>query len=105
MVVLDVFFADVVTVEDIDVFDETFVVAIFILDSELGDDGGEVFISSNGGVFDLAFGAPFNAELLANCKYADNLGNISLTSSISLLKKKQKIYIRFIFNKTCHKKE
>lgn len=53
--------------------------------SEIGDDGGDALISSNKGdlLVAFAFGAPFNAELLANCKYADNLGNISLTSSIS----------------------
>lgn len=53
--------------------------------SEIGDDGGDVLMSSNNGDLLVAFtfGAPFNAELLANCKYADNLGNISLTSSIS----------------------
>lgn len=40
-------------------------------DSEFGDEGGEVFISSNNGdllVVALIFGAPFNAELLASCK-------------------------------------
>lgn len=39
--------------------------------SEFGDEGGEDFISSNSGdllVVALIFGAPFNAELLANCK-------------------------------------
>lgn len=55
-----------------------------------GDDGGEVFISSMGIVspllLDTSLGAdPFNAELLPNCKYADNLGKMSLTSWISLL--------------------
>lgn len=40
-------------------------------DSEIGDEGGEAFISSNNGdllVVALIFGAPFNAELLANCR-------------------------------------
>lgn len=32
-------------------------------------------------------GAPFNAELLANCKYADSFGKMSLTSSTSFLRK------------------
>lgn len=32
-----------------------------------GEDGGDCLISSNGGVL-FAFGAPFKAELLANCK-------------------------------------
>lgn len=55
-----------------------------------GDDGGDVFISSMGMVspllLDTSFGAdPFSAELLPNCKYADNLGKMSLTSWISLL--------------------
>lgn len=38
--------------------------------SDIGDDGGDDFISSKGGdLLDaLLFGAPFNAELLANCK-------------------------------------
>lgn len=56
-------------------------------ESESGDDGGDALISSNGGDLlpALLLRAPFNAELLANCKYADNFGKISLTSSISLL--------------------
>lgn len=40
-------------------------------DSEFGDDGGEVFMSSKSGdllVVALMFGAPFRAELLANCR-------------------------------------
>lgn len=38
--------------------------------SDMGDDGGDCFISSNNGdlLVAFAFGAPFNAELLANCK-------------------------------------
>lgn len=32
-----------------------------------GEDGGDCLMSSNGGVL-FAFGAPFNAELLANCR-------------------------------------
>lgn len=32
-----------------------------------GEDGGDCLISSSGGVL-FAFGAPFNAELLANCR-------------------------------------
>lgn len=39
--------------------------------SDMGDDGGDCFISSsNDGdlLVAFAFGAPFNAELLANCK-------------------------------------
>lgn len=37
---------------------------------DIGDDGGEVFMSSNNGdlLVGFAFGAPFNAELLPNCK-------------------------------------
>lgn len=61
---------------------------IFVVTSD-GEDGGDVFISSNGGVL-FAFecvGAPFNAELLASCRYAESFGNISFTSSISLLTK------------------
>lgn len=58
--------------------------------SDIGDEGGDVLISINNG--DLlvvpAFGAPFSAELLASCKYADNFGKISLTSSISWLQTK-----------------
>lgn len=56
-------------------------------ESDIGEDGGDVLISSGGVDLPdpLLLGAPFNAELLANCKYADSLGNISLTSSISLL--------------------
>lgn len=61
-------------------------------ESDIGEDGGDVLISSGG--VDLPdsvlFGAPFNAELLANCKYADSLGKISLTSSISLLMMKRR---------------
>lgn len=40
-------------------------------DSEIGDEGGDAFMSSNNGdllVVALIFGAPFKAELLANCK-------------------------------------
>lgn len=40
-------------------------------DSEIGDEGGEAFMSSNNGdLLDapLIFGAPFKAELLASCK-------------------------------------
>lgn len=38
--------------------------------SDIGDDGGDALISSNNGdlLVGFAFGAPFNAELLANCK-------------------------------------
>lgn len=56
--------------------------------SETGDEGGDVLISSNKGDLLVAFAvaAPFSAELLANCKYADNFGKISFTSSISWLK-------------------
>lgn len=39
--------------------------------SDMGDDGGDCFISSNNDgdlLVAFAFGAPFNAELLANCK-------------------------------------
>lgn len=57
-------------------------------ESDIGEDGGDDLISSAGVDFPelLVLGAPFNAELLANCKYADSFGKISLTSSISLLK-------------------
>lgn len=71
--------ANVAVVLD-DAVNEALVVADVVLaafvdgdcgDSEFGDEGGEVFISSNNGdllVVALIFGAPFNAELLANCK-------------------------------------
>lgn len=37
--------------------------------SDIGDDGGDCFMSnSNGDLHGFAFGAPFSAELLANCK-------------------------------------
>lgn len=71
---------------------EALVVAIDVLTlvgetgSEMGEEGGEAFISSSSGDLLVAFifGAPFKAELLAaSCRYADSLGNISLTSSIS----------------------
>lgn len=54
------------------VVDDEFVVANaeaksnFAVTSD-GEDGGDCLISSSGGVL-FAFGAPFNAELLANCK-------------------------------------
>lgn len=70
--------ANVVIVPDVTV-SEALVVADEVLtfvdgdwgDSEFGDEGGEVFISSNNGdllVVALIFGAPFKAELLASCK-------------------------------------
>lgn len=77
----------VVIIDDVFADDAFVLVGAGDVCPESGDDGGDVFISSNGGdlLDDLLLGAPFNAELLANCKYADNFGNISLTSSISLL--------------------
>lgn len=77
---------------ELDAVNEAIVVAVDVLTlagesgSEMGEEGGEAFISSSRGdlLVDLIFGAPFKAELLAaSCKYADNFGNISLTSSIS----------------------
>lgn len=40
--------------------------SIFAVTSD-GEDGGDCLMSSSGGVL-FAFGAPFNAELLANCR-------------------------------------
>lgn len=63
-------------------------------DSGVGDDGGDVLISIAGAVapaspfaaFDPSFvPLPFIAELLPNCRYADNLGKMSLAFRISLL--------------------
>lgn len=88
-VLLDAVMIDV----ELDTVDEALVVVGDVVGpvgetgSDIGDEGGDVLISINNG--DLlvvpAFGAPFSAELLANCKYADNFGKISLTSSISWL--------------------
>lgn len=38
--------------------------------SDIGDDGGDVLMSSSSGdlLVGFTFGAPFKAELLANCK-------------------------------------
>lgn len=85
----------VVVAVELDAVNEALVVVADLLTSvgepgsdDGGDDGGDDFISSNNGdlLVSFAFAAPFNAELLANCKYADNFGKISLTSSISWLK-------------------
>lgn len=59
---------DGVVVVDVDelVFANADAKSIFAVTSD-GEDGGDCLMSSSGGVL-FAFGAPFNAELLANCR-------------------------------------
>lgn len=73
----DVAIASVVVELD-DAVNEALVVAEEVLtlvdgdccDSEMGDEGGDAFMSSSNGdlLVALIFGAPFKAELLASCK-------------------------------------
>lgn len=66
----------VVVVVELAVVDEALVVADVAVwlagetGSDIGEDGGDVLISINNGdlLVVLTFGAPFKAELLANCK-------------------------------------
>lgn len=55
-----------VVVDDAFVADNAEVNSILAVTSD-GEDGGDCLISSSGGVL-FTFGAPFSAELLANCK-------------------------------------
>lgn len=83
-------------------------------DSGTGEPGGDVFISMMGAVdvaspfapFASFVPLPFIAELLPNCKYADNLGKMSFAFRISLLQKwnGSQVYYRADAGEVCARK-